>query len=276
MEEKDYYQLLEVDKRADQRAIREAYRRLAFQYHPDRNTGSLDTAERMKDLNEAYSVLSDKRKRAEYDGLRLRFGSSAYRQFRQSYSDQDIFRGSDINQIFEEMARAFNLRGFNDVFKACYGDECQMFEFRRPGFFGRGFVFVGPSFRRGPRSEAHAPGANLGKLAKYFLKKVGGIEWPQKGKDWKDIITLDPVTVRKGGKVRYVHRRKSKELMVSIPPGIREGQQIRLKGMGGDGVRGGEAGDLYLSVRFRKPFGQKLKDFVRGFWAKAGMLRFLG
>jgi len=225
-------------------------------------------------LNEAYAVLSDRRKRGQYDDLRRRFGASAYGQFRQSYSEQDIFRGSDINQIFEEMARTFGFRKFNEIFRACYGEECQMFEFRRPGFFGRGYIFVGPALRRGLRAGNSPLSGDFGKAAKYVLRKIGGIEWPEKGKDWQDVILLDPAEADGGGKARYFHRRKSKELMVNIPPGLKEGQRIRLKGMGAEGVHGGQAGDLYLKVRFRKSLQQRIREFLGRLQVKLDRTRF--
>jgi DnaJ-class molecular chaperone len=269
VEQRDYYQILEVENNSDQRAIREAYRKLAFQYHPDRNTGNPSAAEKMKGLNEAYAVLSDKKKRGEYDTLRQQFGESAYGQFRQNYSDQDIFRGSDVNRVFEEMARAFGFRSFDEIFRACYGEDCKMFEFRRSGFFGRGFVFVGPSAGRSARRAPSPPGGNWGKVASTILKKVGGIELPQKGKDWQEVVTLHPLKAREGGDIRYVHRRKSKELVVKLPPGIREGQRIRLRGMGADGIAGGEPGDLYLKIRFKKTLGQKVRDLLKRIQLKA-------
>lgn len=259
MNRRDYYQTLEVDRSADAGQIREAYRKLAFQFHPDRNS-SPGAAEKMKDLNEAYAVLSDNKKRRDYDSLKQQFGDAAYDRFRQSYSDQDIFRGSDINQIFEEMARAFGFRSFDEIFRACYGEQCQTFQFRRPGVFGRGFVFVGPGFSK----EAPLRNHGHGRLTRYLLKKMGGIQWPEKGKDWQDIIVLDPLNARDGGKVRYLNRRKARELMVTIPRSTREGQQIRLKGMGGNGAGGGEPGDLYLKVQFKRTVGQRFRGLLEG------------
>jgi DnaJ-class molecular chaperone len=84
MSPNDYYQTLEVDQKASSKQIKEAYRKLAFKYHPDRNSENPDTAEKMKKVNEAYAVLSDATKRREYDTLRQQFGSSAYSQFRQN------------------------------------------------------------------------------------------------------------------------------------------------------------------------------------------------
>jgi DnaJ-class molecular chaperone len=267
MGSKDYYQVLDVDREASPQKIKEAYRKLAFQYHPDRNKGNPEAVEKMKGLNEAYAVLSDPRKKGDYDSLRERYGTSGYDQFRQTYSDQDIFRGSDINQIFEEMAKSFGFRGFEDVFRESYGQGFRTFEFGRPGIFGRGFIFVGPGFRRSVSNPA--PGSNelpmgsMGKISQYLLKKMLGIKKAQRGKDLEDTISLAPQRAQEGGKEKYNHWRRSKELVVIIPPGIQESQKIRLKGMGAEGKDGGEPGDLYLQVHIRKPLTQRIKDFLK-------------
>jgi curved DNA-binding protein CbpA len=267
MNQGDYYQILGIDRNANPPTIKQAYRRLAFQYHPDRNKETPAAVEKMKEVNEAYAVLSDPRKRRDYDTLRERYGPSGFDRFKQSYSEEDIFRGSDINQIFEEMAGAFGFRGFEEVFKESYGPGYRTFEFRRPGVFGRGFIFFGPAYRRGDQPEAPAssemlPG-NLGKLTGYLLRKMLGIRETGGGKDWYDTLTLDPRQPQEGGKIRYFHRRRSKELMVTIPLGIREGQKIRLKGMGADGKGGAEPGDLYLKVRIRRPLLQRVRDLLK-------------
>jgi len=256
MEQKDYYDILGLKKEAGQKEIRDTYRRLALLHHPDRNKDRPEAAARMKEINESYAVLSDPRKRSEYDALRQAYGSSAYGQFRQTYSDQDIFRGSDIQQIFEELSRAFGFRGFEDVFKESYGAGYRSFEFRRPGAFGR--VFVG-----GPGTGGNALlGGYLGRLIRYGLKKKWGIELPEKGTDLQDRIVISPPLARLGGKIQYSCRKTGKELLVIIPPDIRSGQQLRLKGMGESGRAGGEAGDLYVTVRIRNPLIQKAKDLI--------------
>ena len=185
MQPTDYYKTLDLDRNAEAHEIREAYRQLAFKYHPDRNADDPASADRMKALNEAYAVLSDEGKRREYDTLQQQFGASAHGQFRQSYSEEDIFSGSDIHQVFEEMARAFGVRGPDDMFKQFYGQGYRRFECR--GRRGRGFGARGPGFggrgrfgraRCGRMGVAGAMGsvplqAALGHLSQYVFKKTG-------------------------------------------------------------------------------------------------------
>jgi len=171
MEQQDYYQQLNIEKNAGQKQIKEAYRKLAFEYHPDRNQGNPNAANEMKAINEAYAVLSDGSKRRQYDEMKQRFGSSAHTRFRSSYSEKDIFSGSDIHQIFEEMARSFGVRGFDEIFREFYGPGYRSFEFRKKGLFGRGFFFFG----------GFGGGGGLGKLSKFLLGKMGVEQMPEKG-----------------------------------------------------------------------------------------------
>jgi DnaJ-class molecular chaperone len=272
MNGKDYYQILGVESEAASQKIKEAYRRLALQYHPDRNTENPSAVEKMKEINEAYAVLSDPRKRANYDAIRQQYGARGYDRFRENYSEQDIFRGSDINQVFEEMSRSFGFRGFEDVFRESYGQGYRSFEFRRPGVFGRVFVYSGPGFRRSHRSGTSPPSQTLpgyqGKLVQYILKKVFGLRAPEKGKDWHDAIHISPRDARPGNKIKYFHRRRSRDLAITLPETLRDGLQIRLRGMGAEGQGGGEPGDLYIKVRIGKPFLEKAADFVRNMLAR--------
>jgi curved DNA-binding protein len=104
MNQKDYYKVLGISESAGSEEIKKSFRNLAFRYHPDKSPGSEDM---MKELNEAYAVLSNPAKRKDYDALRQRYGSFARDQFRQTYTDQDIFRDSDIGQVFEEFSKIF-------------------------------------------------------------------------------------------------------------------------------------------------------------------------
>lgn len=262
MPQNDYYQVLEIDQKASLRQIKDSYRNLAFKYHPDRNRKNPEAAEKMKQVNEAYAVLSDPAKRREYDAMRHRFGSSAYSQFRQNYSEQDIFSGSDVNQILEQMARAFGLRGFDEIFKEFYGQGYRQYEFRKPGFFAKTYYFTGPRQPRRVNAAGLPLQGSIAKLTRFFLKQFSGIELPEDGADHHDTVWLNPEHARQGGPYAYYSRKKDKKLVVKIPPNIKHHQQIRLAGMGGDGKGGGKAGDLYLKVRIRRPLLKSVKDFM--------------
>jgi DnaJ-class molecular chaperone len=260
MTQKDYYRILGVDPSSETKEIKEAYRALAFQYHPDRNDGNPDAAEKMKSVNEAYAVLSNPSKRLEYDGLRQQFGSSAYNRFRKTHSDQDIFSGSDIGQILEEMAKSFGFRSFDDIFREFYGQgQRTAFEIKTPGLFGGGFIFSSYSDTRKDQPLPRSAGF-LTKLFRLAAETVTGVKLPENGADIRDTIVLTPKHAQEGGPYAYYHKKKSGKLVVKIPPGTREGQHIRLAGMGEDGKNGGTPGDLYLKVQIKKSLLQKLQN----------------
>jgi DnaJ-class molecular chaperone len=267
MNQKDYYQILEVEKEASPQKIKEAYRRLAFQYHPDRNKENPSAVEKMKEINEAYAVLSDSKKRGDYDLFHEQYGPYGYDRFKQRYSEQDIFRGSDINQIFEEMAKAFGLRRFEEVFRESYGHGIHTFEFQRTGVSGRVSIFFGPGFGKIkpqgiPVSSEIFPGF-LGKIIRYLLKKTFGMRESHRGRDLEELIYLDPQQALEGAKGKYLHRKRKKELIITIPPGMKEGQKVRLKGMGAPGEEGGESGDLYLKIKIKKPLLEKIRELLK-------------
>jgi len=259
MESTDYYQILEVNESADIRQIKTAYRELALKYHPDRNRDHPEMGNKMKAINEAYAVLSNVKKRHEYDTLRKQYGSSAHRQFRNNYSEQDIFNGSDINRIFEEMARDLGLRGVDEIFREFYGKGYRTFEFKRPGIFVRGSIFIGGLDHRSRRLPQMPVGGYLGKLSRFLFRKISGGDLPQAGSDLYDVIRPSSETARQGAPYAYFLRERKKKLVVKIPPGVRQGQQIRLAGMGLEGRGGGKAGDLYLTVKIQRSLLQQFK-----------------
>ncbi len=281
MNDKDYYKTLGVSEDATSEDIKKTYRKLAFQYHPDKNPGN---EEMMKEINEAYAVLSDIGKRREYDSLRKSYGFSARDQFRQGHTEQDIFRNSDIHQVFEEMSKMFGFDKPEDIFSrnTFYGPQYQNFEFRGPGFFSKGAFFFGPMSRASQemmeessyqerKVPRHRPSLfsklidkGLDIVKKYAAEKYG-LELPERGRDLYDEITISPEIVTDGGKVRYHYIRKSKprDLTVKIPPGIKEGQKMRLKRMGNEGKYGGESGDLYLKVKIRSSLLKKIVSYFK-------------
>ncbi len=272
MDGKDYYKILGVRETATSEEIKKTYRNLAFRYHPDKNPGS---QELMKEINEAYAVLSNPEKRREYDHLRQSFGSTARDRFRQAHTDEDIFRNSDINQIFEELSRIFGFSRPEDIFSrdAFYGRNYREFKFKGPGVSGGGFFFFGPM---GNAYRSDKVSAREGSLAsKVMLKGLGmfqkmaakrlGIVLLENGRDRSDSLAITPEEASSGAKVRYILNQpgRSREIIITVPPGIREGQKIRLKGLGEEGKNGGEAGDLFLKVRVRRPFFERVKEILR-------------
>jgi len=262
MEPKDYYKILGVEKDASPKRIKESYRELAFKYHPDRNKDNPENIEKMKLVNEAYAVLSNPSKRKEYDSYKEQYGSGAYSKFRHSYSEHDIFSGSDILRVFEEIAKSCNLRGYDEIFKEFYGPGYQKFEFKQPGFSVRGFIFTGPFGSKKTKDQKISGPGTVGKLTRYMFKKLTGAEIPQDGEDIQDYINISSELARDGGPYAYFHSRKSKKLLIKIPSGVHEGQRIRLSAMGEEGKGGGNPGDLYLKVRIRKPLLKKIQDFI--------------
>jgi hypothetical protein len=120
-------------------------------------------------------------------------------------------------------------------------------------------VFTGP-LRRSAQQQVPLP--VLGKLSRYLIEKLTGVELPQNGADVAETIDLTPQEAAKGGPYPYYYRKKSKKLVVMLPQGLRQGQRIRLAGMGEEGRGGAKPGDLYLTVKIRRTLTQKLKDFI--------------
>ncbi len=258
MDQTNYYTILGVDEHAETQEIKEAFRKLALKYHPDRNQGNLEAQGIMQRINEAYAVLSDPEKRRQYDAMCRQFGDAAQARFRQTYSPQDLFSGSDIQQIFEELSRVLGVRGFNDIFSDIQKQAGAEFSTRGSGLNGKTYVF---------RSTWSVPGSRnrstslLGDVAKKMLHKMTGIQLPTRGKDIHDTIMLNADDALRGGPYAYYLAAKDKKLVVKIPPGVRENQTIRLAGMGHDGQGGAPAGDLMLTVKMHKSLGDRLKQY---------------
>lgn len=262
---KDYYEILGVTNKATQQEIKEAYRKLAFKYHPDRNKDDPAASDKMKAINEAYATLSDTNKRRDYDMLRDRYGPMAYERYRQTHTQEDIFRGSDIEQILQELARQFGFRNASDIFRDFYGPGFQSSE--RPYSF-RTYVYNSAQNRQAGNRQAVPPsqGGLGGKLIQFLLEKFLRIQVPQRGKDIYDTLKITPETARQSGEVKYHYEYagKVKDLMVKIPMDIQHNKRIRLKEMGAPGKGGAPPGDLFLIVQIKRPFWKKVTNHLFG------------
>jgi len=265
---KDYYQTLGISEDASQEDIKRAFRKLAFKYHPDTNPGNEEqAAERFKEINEAYGVLGDESKRRQYDFARSgQFAGvgydTGYRGFQ--YSQQDIFRDIFSNRaMFDELSRMFAQAGlrFDPDFlnRVFFEGKGVMFQFyATPGGVGQrtyqqGYPYTTVStYKPGLMERLFSKIAV--KMGKYALRKLFGFEYESPLRQELDQhIELEiPLAEAAGGgerQVTYKRGGRKKKLMVKIPPGVKPGTKIRLKGMGAK--EGKKSGDLYLHIRVK-------------------------
>ncbi len=265
---KDYYQVLGIQESASQEDIKKAFRKLAFQHHPDTNPGHEKEAEaRFKEINEAYGVLGDKLKRQQYDAARKGIFSGAGSPFGGfQYSQQDIFRDIFANQhMADELSRMFAQSGlrFDQDFlnRVFFGGKGVIFQvFTGPGGLHRSvYRFGGDATNARPNSPdtaaAYKPGLLerlLGRLVKFVFGRLFGPQYrplPQESLDHHADLNLTRNEARKGGEkeLRYKRDGQTKRGVVKIPPGVTTGTRIRLKGIGM--TRDSQSGDLYLHVK---------------------------
>jgi curved DNA-binding protein len=210
---RDYYETLGVPRDASNEDIRRAYRRLAREYHPDVNKDP-GAEDRFKEVSEAHAVLSDPDKRAQYDRLGPNWRAG------QDVSDASGFGGFRPGAGGGAGGRAGG-GGFDDV----------RVEFGEGGFSD----FFDELFGAGRRGGAGGRGR-------------GGFS--MRGSDHEAELELSLEEAARGGR-RTVTFADGREYEVNVPPGVRDGQRIRLAGEGGEGANGGPSGDLYLRVRIR-------------------------
>ena len=267
MAKQDYYELLGVARDADGETLKKAFRKLAMQFHPDRNPGDKAAEQKFKEINEAYDVLRDEEKRAAYD----RFGHAAF--------EQSGGRGAGAGGFGFDFAS-----GFANIFDEMFGEA------------------MGGGGRRGPNTRGSDLRVNLtisledafqGKQAKVRVPTSVACESCKGSGAAGGAAPVTCNTCRERGRVRATQGmftieracptchgagrviekpcppcngsgrvRKEKTLSVSIPRGVEDGTRIRLSGEGEAGLRGGPPGDLYifLSVKPHRLFARDGAD----------------
>ena len=251
---RDYYEILGVERSADEAALKSSFRKLAMEHHPDRNGGCEEAAGRFKEINEAYSVLSDPQKRAAYD----RFGHAGVNGAAGGGGAQF----HDVNDIFNEV--------FGDVFGDMFG--------------GRGRQRSGPARGQdlrydleitleqayaGSEVEITVPASincetcdGSGARPGTSPTVCGGCGGAGRVRASQGFFSIERACPRCGGSGRLVldpcedchghgQVRKQRTLQVRIPAGVDDGARIRLAGEGDAGARGGPRGDLYIFLSVR-------------------------
>ena len=267
MKKRDYYDILGIDKNADKKEIKKAYRKLALKYHPDKNPDKA-AEEKFKEISEAYAVLYDDDKRALYD----RYGHAGIDQ---QFSTEDIFRGTDFSDIFRGMGVNFGF-GFDDIFEQFFG--------HRTGFSRKSRTRRGRDLRydieisledayNGFETEINVPRTEICETCKGSGAKPGTSpkKCPQCGGTGQlqasrrtafGMFTQVSTCSRCGGQGEVIEEpcpsckgrgtaQKTRKIEIKIPRGIDEASQLRLAGEGEQPAKDAKSGDLYIVVHIK-------------------------
>jgi molecular chaperone DnaJ len=259
---RDYYEVLGIQKNASKDDIKKAYRKLAIQYHPDRNPGNKEAEEKFKEATEAYEVLSDDQKKSAYDqfgfaGVQGMGGDSHDWSSFQGF--EDIF-GGDFGSIFDTIfgggfggsrssrsaggaRQGANLRSDIEIsFKdAVFGTKVEIQYSRNE---------VCPA--------CHSTGAAEGSGRK-VCPSCQGSGQIRRSQGFFSVASTCPTCHGEGYIIEHPCKecggsgvqRKKQKIMVTIPPGVENGRRVVIARQGDAGVSGGPAGDLYVFIRVR-------------------------
>ena len=306
MEYKDYYKTLGVDRNAEGKEIKKAYRKLARQYHPDVNPGDKAAEEHFKDINEAYEVLSDAEKRQKYDQL-----GSSWQQWQRTGRDPSGFDWSqwssgaqpggvrveyrDLGDLEDLLGRG----GFSDFFQAIFGgmgapqarprrgqDYTQPVEITLEEAFqgaarmiqkdGRRLeVKIPPGVKTGSKVRVAgegSPGIAGGTSGDLYLEVtvLPHSTFEREGDDLRCELPVSLYTAVLGGEVKVPTL--SGDVMLNIPPETQGGRTFRLRGKGMPNLHNPqEHGDLYARLRIEIP--QKLSQREKELFRELASLR---
>jgi molecular chaperone DnaJ len=261
---RDYYEVLGIQKNASRDDIKKAYRKLAIQYHPDRNPGNKEAEEKFKEATEAYEVLSDDQKKSAYD----QFGFAGVQGMGGGEHDwssfqgfEDIFGGGDFGSIFDTIfgggfggggrssrsaggvRQGANLRSDIEIsFKdAVFGTKVELQYARNescPACHG-----TGGAEGSGRKVCPSCQGSGQIRRSQGFFSVASTCPTCQ----GEGYIVERPCKECGGSGVQ----RKKQKLMVTIPPGVENGRRVAIARQGDAGINGGPAGDLYVFIRVR-------------------------
>ncbi|HEV8661630.1 MAG TPA: molecular chaperone DnaJ [Candidatus Methylomirabilis sp.] len=249
MSKRDFYDILGIDRDATPEQVKKAYRKLAHQYHPDKNQGNKEAEERFKEVSEAYETLSQPDKRAAYD----RFGHAGVGRAAEGFSDfADVGFGGLFDDLFEGFfgttgrRRGAGQRGADlrynltiSLEEAARGLEKQVRIPRMEACGTCGGSGAKPGSR--PRTCGVCRGTGQVRFSRGFLS----VSQPCQQCRGEGTVLEDPCRSCHGqGRVKV-----ERGLSVKIPPGVETGTRLRVSGEGEAGVRGGGRGDLYVVIQ---------------------------
>ncbi len=291
MEYKDYYKVLGVDRKATQDEIKKTFRKLAMKYHPDKNKDNKQAEEKFKEINEAYEVLSDPKKRERYDQLgasysqwQARGGSPGNFNWNEWYSGQGA-RGQQVDM--GDFGDIFG--GFSDFFSAIFGGMPMSGRqtYRQPqsqatprqanveqkvtitleeAYRGTQRVFqidgrkievkipAGAKTGTKIRMAGAVPTAGYGQKADLYLviEILPNLRYSIKGNDLTTEAKIDILTAILGGSVTV--NTLSGDVSLTIPPGTQPGQKFRLAGKGMPNLKNPQTyGDLFVEIKVEIP-----------------------
>jgi len=282
MEYKDYYKVLGVERKASTDDIRKAYRKLAMQYHPDKNPGDKKSEEKFKEINEAYQVLSDDQKRARYDQL-----GSAYSNFRTSGGRPGDFQWDDWFQQQGAGQRSYGnaedvfggAGGFSDFFRSIFGEAVrssarnQAAQQQQQGYqqdveisFQEAYEGTTRQLQSSDRklqvripagvktgSKVRVAGAGPEGLDLYLVVKVTDENrFERDGQDLTTTSALSIFTLILGGETEV--ETPTGKVKLSIPAGTQTDQVFRLAGRGMPYIKDPKTkGDLFVKLKVQIP-----------------------
>jgi curved DNA-binding protein len=223
MAEKDYYKILGVSGTAGMDEIKKAYRQLAMKYHPDRNPENKDAAERrFKDISEAFYVLGDEKRRAEYDAFKKGYGYGAESG---QFTGAEGFDFEEILKHFGGFGRrgrgaSYGATGFEDIFSI----------FSNMGSDGTQTEYIYTQ-----RPEGAVRGARYGR--------------PKESTDARATLEIPANLAQRGGEALFNYN--GKKITLKIKPNTSSGQQLRMKGQGETCPYCNHPGDLIITIKVR-------------------------
>ncbi len=258
MAKQDYYSTLGVAKDADLETVKKAYRKLAMQYHPDRNHGDAAAEQKFKEINEAYDVLKDEQKRAAYD----RFGHAAFENGHAGFNGRGggagfDFTASGFADIFDEMFGEFMGGRRSGQSRARGGDLRYNMEITlEEAFAGKQTTIRVPGTAQCDACTGTGGEKGSQPVTCPTCRGHGKVRATQ------GFFTIERTCQSCGGLGKVIEKpcpvchgqgrtAKDKTLQVTIPAGVEDGTRIRLAGEGEAGLRGAPSGDLYIFLSLK-------------------------